>query len=71
MNIDDEILDAAKVLAEERKVSVGTVISELARKGLRQTTLETEKNGGFPVFKTSPGSTPITLRRVKDFEDDI
>ena len=71
MNIDDEVLDAARVLAEERKVSVGAVMSELARKGLQQTNFEIKRKRGFPVFKTSSRSTPIALERVKDFEDDL
>lgn len=34
MNIDDEVLEAAKSLADYRKVSIGEAISELARRGM-------------------------------------
>ena len=71
MNIDDEVLEAARVLAAERKVSVGTVISDLALKGLFQTTKDPGRNKGFPVFDVSPASTPLTLERIKSFEEDI
>jgi hypothetical protein len=35
LQIDDDILSAAKHLAGERGVSVGRVVSDLARRGLR------------------------------------
>lgn len=71
VNIEDEILEAARVLAAERQISVGAVISELARKGLFQTAKNPSRKKGFPVFNVSPASTPLTLERVKSFEEDI
>ena len=35
LTIDDDVLEAAKTLAAQRRVSVGSVISDLARRGLR------------------------------------
>ena len=70
LNIDDEILDAAKVLAAERAVSVGAILSELARRGLQQGAVPRRKRKGFPTFAISHDSTPLTLERVKQFEDE-
>ena len=70
LNIDDEILEAARSLADERDVSVGTVLSELARRGLRQRPAPHETRNGFPLFGVSRDGTPLTLSRVKRFEDE-
>ena len=70
LNIDDEILQAAKVLAAEREVSVGAILSELARRGLQRQATHHRKKKGFPVFDVSRDGTPLTLERVKQFEDE-
>ena len=70
LNIDDEILEAARSLAGERNLSVGAVLSDLARRGLRQGTTPRRKRKGFPVFEVSRDSTPLTLDRVKRYEDE-
>lgn len=71
LNIDDEILEAARSLADERDLSVGAVLSELARRGLQRPGAGQRRNKGFPVFDVSQGSTPLTLDRVKRHEDEI
>ncbi len=70
LNIDDEILDAAKSIAEERNLSVGAVLSELARRGLRPTDAVGRMRGGFPVFGVSDDGTVLTLDRVKRHQDE-
>lgn len=50
LTIDDDILKAAKTLAAQRRVAIGTVISDLARKGLRpKPAIRYESD--FPVFE--------------------
>ena len=70
LNIDDEILETARSLADERDVSVGAVLSELARRGLRQRPAPHETRNGFPLFGVSRDSTPLTLNRVRQHEDE-
>ncbi|MCY3874698.1 MAG: hypothetical protein OXF88_10445 [Rhodobacteraceae bacterium] len=70
MNIDDEILEAAKSIAGERNLSVGAVLSELARRGLQQAGPVGRKRGEFPVFEVSPDSTILSLDRFKRYEDE-
>ena len=60
---------SAVSLASERNVSVGSVVSELARRGLRQRTPSPARRNGFPLFAVSRDSTPLTLDRVKRHED--
>ena len=70
LNIDDEILEAARSLAGERRLSVGAVLSELARRGLQQQAAPLRTRKGFPVFDVSRNSPPLTLERVKQHEDE-
>lgn len=69
ISIDDDLLAAAKSLARTRSVSVGTVISELARKGLKSSA-RTRRKSDFPVFSVPSDAHPITLEDVKKLEDE-
>lgn len=69
LNIDDEILEAAKSLAGERNLSVGAVLSELARRGLQRPNAGRRRRNGFPVFDVANESTPLTLDRVERYDD--
>lgn len=70
LNIDDEILEIARSLAGERNVPVGAALSELARRGLRQPPASPKERNGFPLFRVFRDSTPVTLGRVKHYEDE-
>ncbi|MDE0044555.1 MAG: hypothetical protein OXU19_01640 [bacterium] len=70
LNIDDEILEAAKSIAGERNLSVGVVLSELARRGLQPERTALRRRKGFPVFEISRDGTVLTLDRVKRYEDE-
>jgi hypothetical protein len=71
LDIDDDVLQAAKALAEARKKTAGQVISELARQALQPKTSWTLRNG-VPVLPRVPGARVMTdadIRRWLD-EDD-
>jgi hypothetical protein len=51
LTIDDDILAAAKTLAAERNKSLGEVVSELARRGLRPAPYARHEDGKLPVFE--------------------
>ena len=70
LDIDDDILEAARSIAGERSLSVGAALSEPARRGLRPTAQVGRKRGGFPVFEISRAGTVLTLDRVRKHEDD-
>ncbi len=69
LDIDDDLLGAAKSLARAQGKSLGQVLSGLARKGL-----EPRKNAavrrGFPVFVVSPDATPLTPEIVRKAEEE-
>ena len=71
LNIDDEILEVAKSIAGERNLSVGAVLSDLARRGLQPAGSVGRKRGGFPVFEISHDGTVLTLDRVERHEDEL
>lgn len=70
LNIDDEILEAARSITGERNLSVGAALSELARRGLRPAVQVGRRRSGFPVFEISHAGTVLTLERVRKHEDD-
>lgn len=69
MNIDEDLMRAARVLAESRRVSLGRVLSDLVRKGL-SASAEFGDRDGFPVFGVSPNAKPIALEDIKRSEDE-
>ena len=66
LNIDDEILEAARSIAGERNLPVGAALSELARRGLRQTGRVGRKRSGFPVFEVTHAGTVLDPRPCQD-----
>ena len=56
LDVENDVLDAAKALATARGVSVGAALSELARRGIAARTPLGARNG-FPVFQI-PANTP-------------
>lgn len=69
LNIDDDLLKAAKSIAAARSKAVGAIISELAWKGLRASA-RTRRKSGLPTFRLPADAHPITLEDVKRMEDE-
>ncbi len=69
--IDDDILAAAKHLAEREQRSVGEVISALARQGLSRSTRgsRSERNG-IPLLPSRKATVPVTLELVNQLRDE-
>ena len=68
LDIDDDVVAAARELAVGERRSLGSVISELARRGL--TPARVEVDDGLPVIRVPPGTPPITLEMVRRALDD-
>lgn len=72
IDLDEDILRAAKDLAHERSQSLGRVLSDLARKGLQPPKQSLPSRNGIPLLTRKPGAKPVTSQMVKDlleFED--
>lgn len=68
IEIADDVLAAARALASERGISLGSALSELARRGLRPR--RAEGPGGLPVFDVDADAAPITAEMVDAALDD-
>jgi len=67
LNIDEDVVAVARQLAAGERRSLGSIISELARRGL--TPARVEADGGLPVIRVPAGTPPITpemMRRALD-----
>lgn len=69
LNIDDDVLRAARSLATAQGKSVGEVLSALARKGLTPEH-SWEEEDGIPTFRVSVNSSPVTPELVREALDD-
>lgn len=71
LDIDDDVLQAAKEIAAGRRMTAGQVLSELARKGLEGPARGARARNGVPVLpRRSPGSPHPTMTRVNALRDD-
>jgi hypothetical protein len=71
LSIDDDVLSAAKYLAEREHKSVGEIISSLARQGLsRKQRPSRAMRNGIPLLPKQPGVTPVTLELVNQLRDE-
>ena len=64
LRVDDDVIEAARSLARIEGKSLGKVVSDLARKGLRPPLPSAKRRRGFPVFEVSQRARPITQEMV-------
>ena len=65
LNLDEDVLAAARALAAADRRSLGEVVSDLARRGLRPSQLRLSEEDGFPVFSVAAGAPAITADMVQ------
>jgi hypothetical protein len=68
LELDDDVVAAAKELATGQRRSLGSVISELARRGL--TPAKVDVAGDLPVIRVPSGTSPITPEMVRRALDE-
>ena len=75
LQLDDDVLAAARVLARQRRRSVGDVISDLARQALSgaadggaQNVLE--QRSGLPQLPVKASGGVVDLERVNQLRDE-
>jgi hypothetical protein len=70
LDIDPDVLQAVKEIADHRRVTAGKVLSELARKALEPKTRATARNG-VPLMSRRPAGSPKpTLALVNRLRDE-
>jgi hypothetical protein len=71
LDIDDDILQAAKEIAATEGRTAGKVLSELARKGLTPVRQKVRVRNGVPLLQPpAPGTPPMTMKRVNELRDE-
>ena len=68
LEIDDDVLHAARRVAAANSKTLGKTISELARLGLSGR--QSDACSSFPVFEVAPDASVITLELVKAALDE-
>jgi hypothetical protein len=70
LDIDDDVLQAAKEIAANRSTTTGKALSDLARKALEPRGRKTVRNG-VPLMPRRPkGAARPTLERVNRLRDE-
>ncbi len=67
LTLDNDVLDAARRLSEARGVSIGEVVSDLARRGLAAATSSGETartRNGIRLFPVGADSGPVTPEHI-------
>ena len=71
LDIDDDVLQAAKELAGSRRTTAGRVLSDLARKALEPTRSVKVRNG-VPILPRRPsGAARPTMKLVNALRDEV
>jgi len=70
LTIDDDVLLAAKAIAEQEQKSVGEVVSALARNALRRPQPPSIRNG-IPLLPVRNPRAVVTLDVVNSLRDEI
>ena len=72
LEIDDDVLQAAKEIAASRGTTAGKVLSELARRGLAPTTrTKVRVRNGVPLLVARTGEDPpLTVERINELRDE-
>ena len=68
LDIDDDVLQAAKELAQARGKTAGQVLSDLARKGLERPR-DVRVRNGVPLLPSEPGRI-VTVEMVEALLDE-
>jgi hypothetical protein len=69
LDIDDDVLQAAKEIGAMRGKTAGQIISEMAREAMAPPRAYTERNG-VPVIPRRPGDRLITNADVQRWLDE-
>lgn len=65
LDLDNDLLEAARAIARVERRSLGRVVSDLVRRGLVPATPRVGDEEGFPVFRVGAGAAPITDEMVQ------
>ncbi len=68
VDLDPDVLQAARSIARSQGLSLGRALSDLARRGLAPRREASRR--GFPVFRVSADAPVLTPEMVAEAQDD-
>ncbi len=74
LSIDDDILMAAKSLAEREHKTIGQVVSEWSRQALRtdvRSVRSSRTRNGVPLLPPQAKTSPVTMELVNRLRDEL
>ena len=66
VDLDEDILRVAKDIARDSDQTIGRVLSDLARRGLKPPATKLKTRNGIPLLMPKPGAKVITSEHVKE-----
>lgn len=70
LQLDEDVLAAARALAERQGRTLGEVVSELARKGLAPATKAPQYRNGIRLMPLRADARPTTLDAINALRDE-
>ena len=72
LNLDDDVLEAVKSIADAQNTTAGKVLSELARKSLAPSGRESKcrTRNGFVLFPPRKNGKPVTMEMINRLRDE-
>jgi hypothetical protein len=70
LDIDDDVLAVARARAEREHVSIGRVLSQLARAALQPVAGVPATRNGLPVLPNAQNARPVTPDLVNQLRDE-
>jgi len=70
VDIEDDVLNAAKDIAAKQNHTLGRVVSALLRQSLSKNQTTLSVRNGVPLFTPKPGSAPPDLPLVNALRDE-
>lgn len=70
VDLDEDVLQAAKEIAAARRTTAGRVLSELVRKALTPSRVPRTRNGVPLLPRRPPGARLVTMKLVNELRDD-
>ena len=71
LTIDDDVLSAAKAMAQRQRTSVGQVIAALARQSLWPDQAKSATRNGSLLLATRSVPEPVTLEFLNQLRDEL
>ncbi len=69
--LDDDVISAARAIAERDRRTIGEVVSEMARRGMQPSPSPPKLRNGIPQFQRPKGAkVVVTMETVNALRDD-